>query len=391
MMRILFVHNYYREQGGEDVSFHHEMDLLTQHGHIVESYTRDNHEIEDRSLVAKYHLFRETAWSQKTVTEIQKKIKEFQPQIVHVQNFFPLISPSVFSTCKAEGIPVVFSVRNYRLLCPNGLFFRDGHPCEDCLGKSFPYPGIIHACYRNSRLQTLAVAAMLGENNSRRTWQTNVDRFIALSHFAARKLEEGGLETGKISVKPNFLNDPGMVRERDNYAVFIGRLSPEKGVNTLIQAIKQLRQIPLKVIGTGPSKNQIIEQVRELHKVELLGHLSYEQMLTILQNARLLICPSEWYETFGRVVIEAYSCGVPVVASRIGALAELVNDQQTGLLFKPGDELDLASKLEWLWSHTADMDRMGKFARKEYLQKYTPDVNYGQLMGIYQQVLDNPR
>jgi glycosyltransferase involved in cell wall biosynthesis len=390
-MRILFAHNYYREQGGEDVSFHNEMDLLAQHGHQVDKYTRDNHEIHEGSIDATPRLFRETSWSQKTVVDIREKIRKFQPQIVHVQNFFPLISPSIFSACRVERIPVVFSVRNYRLMCPNGLFFRDGHPCEDCLGKSFPYPGIFHACYRNSRLQTLAVAAMLGENNSRGTWQTGVDRFIALSHFASRKLEEGGLEVKKISVKSNYSNDPGVVKEKGDYAVFIGRISPEKGVNTLMRAWKHLKQIPLKVIGKGSSQSQIIEQVSDLHKVELLGHLSYEQMLTILQKARLLICPSEWYETFGRVVIEAYSCGVPVVASRIGAIAELVDDQQTGLLFNPGDELDLASKLEWLWSHPAEMDRMGEFARKEYLQKYTPDVNYGQLMGIYQQVLDSSR
>jgi glycosyltransferase involved in cell wall biosynthesis len=391
-MRILFVHNYYREQGGEDVSFHNEMDLLARHGHQVDKYTRDNHEIQEGSIGAKLQLFRDTSWSQKTVVDIREKIRESRPQIIHVQNFFPLISPSIFAICREEKIPVVFSVRNYRLICPNGLFFREGHPCEDCLGKSFPYPGVLHACYRDSRFQTLAVASMIQEHNSCRTWHEDVDCFIAVSHFTAGKMVNAGLDIGKIKVKPNFLTDLGVEGEKEDYAVFIGRLSPEKGFDTLIQAWKRLPHLPLKIVGTGPCAAEIQDQFKDLPGVEFLGQLPYAEMIAILRKALVLVCPSIWYETFGRVVMEAFACGVPVVASRIGALTELVGcDQRIGLLFSPGDSEDLVSKMEWLWNHPAEQDRMGKAARKEYLQKYTPQVNYRHLMEIYNQVLEHPR
>ena len=387
-MHILFVHNYYREQGGEDVSFHNEMDLLARHGHQVDKYTRDNHEILEESIGAKLQLFRDTSWSQKTVVDIREKIRESRPQIIHVQNFFPLISPSIFSVCRVERIPVVFSVRNYRLMCPNGLFFRDGHPCEDCMGKSFPYPAVLHACYRNSRLQTLAVASMLRKHNSRKTWNTEIDQFIALSKFAAGKLERKGLEQDRIMVKPNFLPDPGLADRREDYAVCIGRLSAEKGVPILLNAWQRLRGIPLKIIGTGPCESQVVREHQNNPAIEFLGYLPYAEMLSVLRKARLLVCPTELYETFCRVVVESYACGVPVAASRTGAVAELVKEGETGLLFNPGDPDDLAAKVVQLWGDSTRMERMGMAARDDYLAKYTPEKNYKQLMEIYQQVLE---
>ena len=350
-------------------------------------YTRDNHQIQEGSIGAKIQLYRETSWSQKTVVDIQEKNRDFRPEIVHVQNFFPLISPSIFSVCKAEGIPVVFSVRNYRLMCLNGLFFRDGHPCEDCLGKPFPYPGVLHACYRNSRLQSLAVASMLRINNSRKTWNTEIDRFIALSQFAAGKLEQKGLEWDRITVKPNFLPDPGLADHREDYAVCIGRLSVEKGIPTLLRAWRRLKGIPLKIIGAGPCEGQVVSECYNNLAVDSWGTCPIGG-IGCLHKARLLVCPTELYETFCRVIIEAYACGVPVLASRTGAVVELVREGETGSLFTPGDPDDLAEKVELLFCDPAEMERMGMAAREECLSKFTSEKNK-QLMDIYKKVLES--
>lgn len=390
-MRVLFVHNQYRERGGEDISFYSERDLLIRMGLFVKIYTRNNWEINELSFKGRYNLIRDTFWSSKTYTDISNILTDFHPDIVHIHNFFPLISPSVFYACKRASVPAVLSVHNYRLICPNALFSRSGHSCEDCMGKLFPYPGILHKCYRDSRAQSFPVASMLAYHRWKHTWDQEVDRFIALSKFAAGKLIEGGFAPQKISIKPNFLVDPGEENDRGDYAVCVGRLTAEKGIKTLIKALQQLPGIPIKIVGTGPLMKEILSQIISHPNIELLGHLSYEETMKLIRRAKVLIFPTELYETFGRVIIEAYACRVPVIASRIGAVEELVIDGETGLLFTPGDSEELRQKLDWLWKRPREITRMGTRARKEFEEKYTPEANYKQLMGIYQQVLGGSR
>lgn len=305
--------------------------------------------------------------------------------LVHVQNFFPLISPSVYYAAKAEKVPVVQTLHNYRLLCPNGLFFRDGHVCEDCLGKPVPWPGVLHACYRESRTATTAATVMLTTHRIMRTWTEMVDVYIALTEFARQKFVQGGIPAEKIVVKPNFVHsDLGCGEGRGGYALFVGRLSTEKGVDTLLAAWKLLAgQLPLKIVGDGPLSSQVTEAVKKLDCVEWLGRRPVQEVYALMGNAMLLIFPSKWYETFGRVAIEAFAKGTPVIAANIGAITELIEHGRTGFLFCPGDSEDLAAKVKWALAHPRELTQMRREARSEFESKYTAKENYRRLMEIY--------
>ena len=383
------VHNYYRESGGEDQSFRAEVELLRAHGHTVNVYTRDNQDINENGIFQKIQLARRTVWAEDTLQELGEMLSNDKPDVAHFQNTFPLISPSAYSACRQAGVPVIQSLRNYRLLCPNALFYRSARPCEDCLGKTVPWPGVLHKCYRGSRSQSAVVTGMLAYHNLIGTWYSKVDAYIALSEFSRAKFIEGGLPSNKIHVKPNFVSDPGGDFARDDYAVFVGRLSVEKGLDTLLDAWRGIKDIPLKIIGMGPMHGAIAERLERenLDNITLSGQLSHADTMEVVGHARLLVFPSEWYETFGRVIVEAYSAGVPVVASRLGAAAALVRDGETGLLFTPGDSTDLANKVESVWNYPEGLARMGWSARLEYEQKYTPEGNYSLLIDIYEKAI----
>ncbi|BDG26762.1 hypothetical protein TthSNM66_13980 [Thermus thermophilus] len=329
-----------------------------------------------------------TLWNQEAHRRVREALRAHRPDLVHVHNTFPLASPAVVHAAKAEGVPVVMTLRNYRLLCVNALFFREGRVCEDCLGR-LPWRGVVHGCYRDSRLASLGVASMLALHRALGTWNL-VDRFIALTEFARRKFVEGGLPAEKIVVKPNFVHpDPGPGEGRGGYALFVGRLSPEKGVGTLLRAWGLLGgRVPLKVVGDGPLADEVQEAARRLPGVEWLGRKSPEEVYALMGEAAFLVFPSEWYETFGRVAIEAFAKGTPVVASRIGAVGEVTEDGRTGLHFRPGDPEDLAAKVEWLLAHPTELARMRREARAEYEAKYTAERNYQLLMEIYGQALE---
>jgi glycosyltransferase involved in cell wall biosynthesis len=324
-------------------------------------------------------------YSQSGKRRVFSEIARFRPDIVHVHNFFPLWSPAVYDACRDAGVPVVQTLHNYRLFCSDAFFFRDGKVCEDCLGKFFPWPGIVHRCYRGSAVGTAAVATMLTVHRARRTWHTRVDKYIALTEFARQKYIEGGLPGEKILVKPNFVYpDPGAGSGGGGYALFVGRLSPEKGIDTLLAAWKHLDQaIPLKIVGQGPLAETVKEAVSKLSNVEWLGTLTLERLYEIMGKAEFLIFPSAWYETFGRVAVEAFATGTPVIAAQIGAVAEIVEDQRTGLHFRPGDPDDLVAKVQWALSHPNQLQKMRREARMEFESKYTAQQNYQQLMEIY--------
>lgn len=383
-MRILSVHNCYQIRGGEDESRQAEERLLQEMGHQVEVYEEHNDRIATMSpLRAAF----KTIWSQEAYQIIQRQLKKQTHDIVHVQNFFPLISPSIYYAAKTEGVPVVQTLRNYRLLCPNALFFRDGQVCEDCLGKFVPLSGVVHSCYRESQVQSTAVATMLTVHRTLRTWTQMVDIYIALTEFARQKFIEGGLPAEKIVVKPNFVHpDPGSGSGSGGYALFVGRLSVEKGLDTLLAAWEHLGgKIPLKIIGDGPLAAQVEEVAKRLPQVEWLGRRPMSEVYALMGEAMFLIFPSKWYETFGRVAVEAFAKGTPVIAANIGAIAELVDSGRTGLHFRPGDSQNLAAQVEWALSHQTELTRMRREARAEFEAKYTAQNNYQQLMKIYTQ------
>lgn len=381
-MRILSIHNNYKIRGGEDESREAEEYLLKEMGHQVDVYQENNEHI---SKLNPIHLALRTIWSQKAYQTVRHKLRQCNRDLIHVQNFFPLISPSVYYAAQAEGVPVIQTLRNYRLICPNGLFFRDGRVCEDCLGKFVPYPGVIHSCYRESLGATATTAAMLTVHRTLSTWLTQVNLFISLSEFARQKFIEAGFPKEKIIVKPNFVHpDPGIGEGRGGYALYVGRLSVEKGLDVLLAAWEHMhKKIPLKIVGDGPLAEQVLAAQKRLPQLEWLGRRSIAEVYELMGEAMFLVFPSKWYETFGRVAVEAFAKGTPVVAANLGAIAELVEDRRTGVHFSPGDALDLAAKVEWILKHPQKLKQMRREARGEFVAKYTAQTNYQRLMEIY--------
>jgi glycosyltransferase involved in cell wall biosynthesis len=455
------LHNRYQQLGGEDGVFHAEKDLLTAAGHRVLEYVRDNDEIAAYGLWQKGTLALRTVWAWDSYREIQALLRRERPDVAHFHNTFPLVSPAAYYACREAGVPVVQTLHNYRLLCPAATLQNDGRVCEECLGRSL-WRGVWRACYRDSRAATAATALMLSVHRWLGTWSKMVDCYIALTEFARAKFIEGGLPAEKIVVKPNFVHPDPMkgdqeseVRSQESavgseesavrsqksgasnrhsaivnpqspianhksqipnpespipnpqsprYALFVGRLAPEKGVRTLLAAWRRLGNgIPLEIVGDGPLRAELEAQVSRLGlsrvwrgkpaatSISFHGRLTPAHVIPLMKCARFLVFPSECYEGMPRTIIEAFACGVPVIASRLGAMQEIVEDGRTGLHFTPGDPEDLAAKVEWAWTHPNEMQEMGRAARAEYEFKYTAERNYQMLMDVYERVLGSRR
>jgi glycosyltransferase involved in cell wall biosynthesis len=305
---------------------------------------------------------------------------------MHAHNLFPLFSPAVLRVAKAEGVPVVQTMHNYRLSCINAIFFRSGKPCEACQGHAIPWPGLLHRCYRQSALLSGGVAGMIATHRLLRTWSHHVDLMIALTDFARGKLVGSGIPAAKIEVKPNFLaTDPGAgPPARERYALFVGRVTPEKGVATLIRSWAHVPSpLRLKIVGDGPFAAEAAKLAAADPRIEFLGRRTSRETLELMRHALAVVVPSEWYETFGRVVIEAFATGTPVVAARIGAIAELVQENRTGRLFEPGNPEDLARSLLQVVENASLHRSMQAAARAEYAERYTAEINYAAMRRIY--------
>ncbi len=387
-MKVLLCHNYYQQPGGEDQVFAAESRLLHSRGHEVLEYTKHNDDIND---MGRLEAARKTIWNRQIYRELRDLIRREHPDILHAANIFPLISPAAYAAARDENVPVVQSLHNYRLICPKALLMRDGRVCESCLGKRTPWPAVVHACYRGSRAATAVVATMLAVHRRRGTWTQLVDRYIALTEFARQKLIEGGLPAEAITVKPNFLpEDPGAGDGLGKYAVYVGRLSPEKGVQVLLDAWSRISSdMPLRLVGDGPLAETVRKAAASDARIEWLGQKPHDEVLDLIGDARLLVFPSNCYETFGLSIVEAFAKGTPVVASRLGAMQELISDGYTGLCFRSGDADDLSAKVQQLWSNHSELARMRSQVRGEFEAKYTADANYEMLMSIYGQVLNN--
>jgi len=386
-MRILFAHNRYQHLGGEDLAAEVEMKLVERHGHSVDRFEVDNADIV--GLAGKAKAAFGTVYSLASKNRLAEKIALFRPDVVHVFNFFPLLSPSIHYACRQASVPVVQKLSNFRLICPGAMMTRDGRICNDCVGKTIPWPGVLHACYRGSRAGSAVVAGMLTTHRLLRTWENVVDAYIARTNFSRDKLVEGGLPANRIAIVPSFAPDPGSSGDgRGRFALFAGRLSPEKGIHTLLSAWDRLNgsSLPLKVAGDGPLRNEVMRRGAR-GRVEYLGAVSRQAVQALLREAAFLVFPSDCYENFPLVIVEAFASGVPVVASGIGAMAEVIEDGRTGIHFSPGDPEDLAANVEWMAGHPTEMARMKCEARAEYLSKYTPERNYELLMGIYDRAI----
>jgi glycosyltransferase involved in cell wall biosynthesis len=386
-MKILSVHNSYQKPGGEDQVFAQEADLLRSHGHQVLLYQVSNDRIRGQNPLV---VLGNTIWNQQVHDELGALMQREKPDIVHVHNTFAVISPAVYYAANEQGIPVVQTLHNYRMLCPAATLYRDGHVCEDCLGKQVPWPGVVHGCYRGTRLATAAGVAMLATHNYKQTWSKAVSAYIALTDFARSKFIQGGLPAEKILVKPNYLqSDPGLGQGRGNYAFFVGRLAPEKGIATLLEAWRQIGNgLPLQIAGDGPLASEVEKASREMEGVTWLKWLPREEILQRMKAASVLILPSTWYEGFPMIIAEAFAVGLPVIASNLGSLSSIVDHHRTGLHFAAGRPTDLVEAVRWWIANPDDTASMRAQARLEYETKYTAAGNYAQMMNIYGLVLN---
>ena len=366
-----------------------EIDLLRRAGHSVLPYTRHNAEIARYGPLRRSSLLVSTSWNEKTYSDLHSLIRAERPDVAHVHNFLPLVSPAAYYACRSNGIPVVQTLHNYRLLCPAGTFFREGQRCTECIqGRA---QAALRGCYRNSRLQTGAVSVMLNAHKAAGTWKRSVETYLTPSRFSRELFVRAGTPPQKTVCKPNFLSkDLGPRTNPGGYALFVGRLSPEKGVIQMLEAWRRLPHIPLVVAGDGPLYREAWQHiVRANLPVKLLGRLDHEQTIGCIKGCRFLVFPSRWYEPFGMGLLEAAACGVPALASDIGAIPELVSHQKTGLLFDPNNFGELPGKVCWAWNHPDDMEEMGRAARRLYLEAFTAEKNYPQLMDVYRKVIAN--
>lgn len=385
-MRVCVVHNFYQQAGGEDQIFFAEAELLRSRGHWVASYSIHNDAVKGMNPLS---LAARTVWNRPRFKELFKLFERHRPDVVHSHNTFPLVSPAIYYAARMAGAAVVQSLHNFRLSCPNAFFYREGSVCEKCRGKRFAWPAVRYGCYRNNRAATAVSAACTALHRAAGTYEKRIDRYIANTEFGARKFAECGLPAARIRVKPNFLaDDPGPGHASGGYALFVGRLSPEKGIDLLLEAFRREKRIPLKVAGTGPEEPKVAAAASQCPHISHLGKQPREEILRLMKEAAFLVFPSRWYEGFPMTIVEAYACGLPVIAGNLGCMSSLISHGKTGLHFRPGDTFDLARQIRWALEHPQELREMGRAARREFQEQYTPGPNYATLLRIYQEAIE---
>lgn len=383
-MKIIQAHNYYQNIGGEATSVANEKALLEEKGHQVISYTKNNKEIDSYSLPQKLALLKQASWSQKTYHEVSLLLKQEKPDICHVHNFLPLISPSIYYACKENNVPVVQTLHNYRLICTNGLFLKNGEVCESCLGKS-PYKSITTKCYRNSYIQTYALARMLETNTKKGTWANFVDAYLCLTNLAREKFTAHGLPIEKLFIKPNFVElNNNVLPSKKPYLLFVGRLERSKGAHLLIDLCQQV-DLPIKVIGEGNLENEL----KTCPQLTVLGKQSHVKTVEFIQQATALIFPSIWYEGMPMTILEAFASRTPVFASNMGAMQSMITDEKTGFLFTPDCSKSLAQKVNQNITQPKLLQEVAAKAFALYQELYSKESNYKIMMDIYHSVIKN--
>jgi glycosyltransferase involved in cell wall biosynthesis len=387
-MRVLIVHGAYQQFGGEDSVVRAERELLERHGDEVMLYSRHNDETKTFDIFQKAAFFPQSIYSWKSGGEIADAVHSFRPDVAFVHNVYPLLSPSVYHKLHALGVPAVQVLHNFRPFCPNGFYYTQGQICEACRDGNY-LNAVRKRCYKDSYVFSGLYALTLGSNRLA-GMVDKVSGFICLTDFFKIKMREAGVPESKLFVRPNFVYAPPLAAagEAGKYALFMGRLSPEKGCWTLIHAFERIPQIPLKIVGTGPLEQELKDYVssKGIKNIEFLGFKSGDEKWQVLRDALCLIVPSEWYENFPVTVLEAFMAAKPVVAARMGGLPYIVEEGQSGLLFDAGKPEDLAQKIQRLADDPAIAVRMGMRGRSLSETKYGPEQGYSNLMKIFSQV-----
>ena len=383
-MRILMLHNRYLVAGGEEAAVADDAALLQEHGHQVELLEKDNREIK---RIGKAGAALSTLWSRDSYERVKEILQAGHFDILHVHNFFPLWSPSVYYAASRAGVPVVQTLHNYRLMCVNSFLFRNGKVCEECVHRWLPWPGVVHGCYRESRTGSAVISGMIGLHKLLNTWQSKVQVYIAVSEFAREKYIAGGFPAEKIMVKPNFVSpSPLPGSGGGGFALYVGRLSPEKGIANMLKAWETAdRCIPLKVVGDGPLATQVEAAAATTNSIQYLGRKSSGEVLELMRQAEFLVFPSEWYETMGRTVLEALAVGTPVLTSALGERASLIVPGRNGFHFPAGDVNALRERVEWCSQNLPQVRSLRKAARLVFEQKFTGPQNVALLLNIYHQ------
>ncbi|OAZ49258.1 glycosyltransferase family 4 protein [Paenibacillus polymyxa] len=389
--KVLIIHNFYQQSGGEDKVVEQESAMLRSRGIETEHYYVHNDSIQSKGLANMAKLAVEATWSFPEFKRIKELLLRVKPDVVHVHNFFPVISPSVYHACERLGIPVVQTLHNYRLICPAATFMRGNEVCEKCLHGTLLH-SIRHGCYRGSQLQTIPVAAMIKFNELIGTWQHKVSRYIALTEFARDKFAESGIPLDRIAVKPNFVHHQTVKAKydpNDRYLLFVGRISAEKGVRNLLQAWSQLEDrggLRLVIIGDGPEKAELAA-AHQQEDIRFLGKQDGDTVLDCMSRAMYVMVPSIWYEGFPMTIVESYSVGTPVLCSRIGALEEVVEDGVTGFHFQHDDLENIKTVIRRAVAYE-NYAAMRQKVAQNYAAHYTEEVNVKQLLAIYSEAME---
>jgi glycosyltransferase involved in cell wall biosynthesis len=392
---VLLVHNRYRSTspGGEDRVVDQEHDRLAADGHQVERFERFNGDIDGRTLARKALLPAQVVWSEASRRSLVRAIREFKPEVAHIHNTFPLLSPSVLYACRSEAVPVVATIHHYGLVCANGTLFRDGSVCHDCVGK-LPWPAVAHGCYHDSALATVPVASSLLAH--RRAWRTMVSAYVFLSQAQRDVLAGDGLPPDRLFVKPNFVLPVAQAAEPDDIVVYAGRLAAVKGLDLLMAAWDEYERahpagrLRLVLAGAGPLQDRIEAWSSSRPSVEWRGMLSRAECAALVVRARAVIVPSQWQETFGLVVVEAMAAGVPSVAPAHGSFPELITDGADGTLFPPGDTIALAGVLADIDDDPDRFRSLGRAAFGTYERRFTASHVIAQLLDIYRFAVEHP-
>lgn len=379
-MKIVMIFNRYRFRGGEDHVFEAESALLEKNGHQVTRLVA-----EPLSVIAPMRAAINAIWSNSWTARLREILECQKPDLVHVHNWFPSISPAVFRVCHLHNVATVFTLHNYRLLCPAATFYRHNQPCEICITKKIAWRGIQYGCYHGSRIQTAGVAAAVAFHRWLGTWKNCIDVYICLTEFARQKFISAGWPAERLTVKPNFVYpEPDVGTGEGGYALFVGRLSSEKGVDFLLEAWERLpKPIPLWIVGDGPMAPAVQDAAAKNPNVKYLGPQPRDRVIALMQRAAMLVCPSQWYEMLPTIILEGMACGLPIVATKIGAIPQLVEHGRVGRLFSSGDPSDLVSQVVWLLENPQEAQKYRREARVAFEKNFTAERNYQKLMEIY--------
>ncbi len=395
-MKILLIHNYYRFRGGEDRYVDILAQTLYQKKHKVIRFTYDSRDIEQYNLFQKIVIPFRLISSSKLNRELETLLENEKPDLAVVHNLSPLLTYSLLPVLKQNGVPILKRLENYKFLCLNGLFLRnDFTVCEECKNGNFR-PGVFHRCYQRSFSNSLGIAISETLHQRRKTVIQNVDLFLATSEFVKSKFVQAGFPDDKIVVFPNFIDFEPIPEalepeNRDGgYAVYVGRLSKEKGLMTLLKAFKDLPDVSLKILGEGPMEKELKTFTRKhrIDNIEFAGFIDGDAKKTILSKALFTVFSSECYESFGYTIAESHACGVPVIASGIGCAKELVRENETGLLFEPGNPTDLKEKIRAMMSlQPQRLMEMKQKSLQSAKTSFTREVGYQNLQGLFKRLI----